>query len=164
MSICYPHQWEKTLVYSDTPRYSYPEEDLLWDLVSLYFEHTNNIFPLLHRPTFEKSVALSQHLWDPSFGMTVLLVCATASRYSEDPRVFIAGDSSGLSCGWQYFYQVPIYRNILLGRFTIYDLQYYCVGPFSGHISAASLIKSIYCSWRLFISLERRSQMLLGIF
>jgi len=130
MTSCYPHQWEKALVYSDDPRYTYPEEDLLWNLVSLYFEHTNSFLPLLHRPTFEKSLALGQHLWDPSFGMTVLLVCAAASRYSKDPRVSISGDSSDLSCGWQYFCQVPLYRNSLLGRSTIYDLQYYCVGSF----------------------------------
>ncbi|KAF8813792.1 hypothetical protein BYT27DRAFT_7180557 [Phlegmacium glaucopus] len=119
--------WEKTLVYGDEPRYAYPEEDLLWSLVSLYFEHANIFLPLLHRPTFEKSLVLGQHLWDPSFGMTVLLVCAVGSRYSEDPRVFISGDSSGLSCGWQYFCQVPLYRNILLSKSSIYDLQYYCL-------------------------------------
>ena len=130
MIIFYPHQWEKTLVYGDEPRYIYPEQDLLWNLVSLFFEHTNIFLPLLHRPTFEKSLATGQHLWDPSFGMIVLLVCANASRYSEDPRVTLAGDSSGLSCGWKYFCQVPIYRNTLLGRPSIYDLQYYCVGTF----------------------------------
>ena len=127
MIICNPHQWEKTLVYGDGPRYTYPEQDLLWSLVSLYFKHTNIFLPLLHRPTFEKSLAAGQHLWDPSFGMTVLLVCANGSRYSDDPRVTLVGDSYGLSCGWKYFCQVPVYRNTLLGSSTIYDLQYYCV-------------------------------------
>jgi hypothetical protein len=121
------HQWEEALVYGDKPRYTYPEQDLLWRLVSLYFEHTNVILPLLHRPTFENSLAHGQHLWDPSFGMTVLLVCANASRYSDDPRVTLAGDSHGLSCGWKYFCQVPVYRNTLLAISTVYDLQYCCV-------------------------------------
>ena len=127
MIIYNSHQWEETLVYGDEPSYTYPEQDLLWNLVSLYFERTNIFLPLLHRPTFEKSLAAGQHLWDTSFGMTVLLVCANASRYSDDPRVTSAGDSYGLSCGWKYFCQVPVYRNTLLGSSTIYDLQYYCV-------------------------------------
>lgn len=159
--IFYPYQWEKTLVYGNVPHYTYPEGDLLWDLVSIYFQYTNTYLPILHRPTFEKSLALGQHLWDPSFGMTVLLVCANASRYSEDPRVCIAGDSSGLSCGWKYFCQVPVYRNILLGRSTIYDLQYYCVSAFH-LLFYAPLIENN--SLQLSISLEHRSPMLLGIF
>ena len=122
-----PRQWEETLVYGDEPQYTYPDQDLLWNLVSLYFKHTNMYLPLLHRPTFENSLAAGQHLWDRSFGMTVLLVCANASRYSSDPRVTLASDPYGLSCGWNYFCQVPVYRNTLLGSSTVYDLQYYCV-------------------------------------
>ena len=127
MIICNSYQWEETLIYGDKPHYTYPEQDLLWNLVSLYFKHTNMFLPLLHRPTFEKSLAAGQHMWDPSFGMTVLLVCANASRYSDDPRVILAGDPYGLSCGWKYFCQVPVYRNTLLASFSVYDLQYYCV-------------------------------------
>jgi hypothetical protein len=162
MIILHPHQWEKTLISSDEPRYIYPEQDLLWNLVSLFFEHTNRFIPLLHRPTFEKSLATGQHLLDPYFGMTVLLVCAVASRYSEDPRVTIAGDSSGLSCGWKYFCQVPIYRNTLLGRSTIYDLQYYCVGIF--HLLFTPLLIKFYYSLQSLISKEPRSPMLVGLF
>lgn len=155
------HQWEETLVYGDEPRYTYPEQDLLWNLVSLYFEHTNMFLPLLHRPTFEKSLATGQHLWDPSFGMTVLLVCANASRYSDDPRVTLAGDSYGLSCGWKYFCQVPVYRNTLLGSSTVYDLQYYCVSAI--HL-LFTVNRNIYYSLQSFISKEHQSPVPVGVF
>ncbi|KAF8973128.1 fungal-specific transcription factor domain-containing protein, partial [Flammula alnicola] len=56
---------------------------------------------------------------DPSFGMTVLLVCAVASRYSNDPRVMMPGDTSGLSSGWRY--------SLLIKSASIYDLQYYAL-------------------------------------
>lgn len=163
MLSCYPRQWERTLVDSGNPVYTYPESDLLWDLVSLYFEHVNNTLPLLHRPTFEKCLAHGQHVWDPSFGMTVLLVCANASRYSEDPRVFMAGDMTGLSSGWKYFCQVPAYRNTMFVSITIYDLQYYCVGSFH-LLFTVLLIENVCYSLQSNISLERRSPMPLGVF
>ncbi|KAF8160814.1 fungal-specific transcription factor domain-containing protein [Crassisporium funariophilum] len=119
--------WEREAAMSQTLSYVYPEDDLLRSLVSIYFEKANHFLPVLHRPTFEKSLSLGQHLWDSSFGMTVLLVCALASRYSQDPRVLVDGDDSCLSSGWRYFVQVPIHRNALLYSSTIYDLQYYCL-------------------------------------
>ena len=83
--------------------------------------------PVLHRPTFERSFGNAQHLWDPGFGMIVLMVCAIASRYSTDSRVFLDGDTSGLSSGWCYFSQIPMHRKASMEKVTIYDLQYYCV-------------------------------------
>jgi len=117
--------WEKSLTTLPEPTYVYPPEDLLQSLVSIYFEKQHLILPVLHRPTFMKSLNSGQHIWDSTFGMTVLLVCAVASRYSHDPRVLVPGDSTSLSSGWKYFSQVPILRNPLLYRTTIYDIQYY---------------------------------------
>ncbi|KDR75218.1 hypothetical protein GALMADRAFT_249193 [Galerina marginata CBS 339.88] len=116
--------WEAAFC-SSVPSYTYPENDLLQSLVSLYFEKMNTLFPLLHRPTFLRSLLNDQHLWDPSFGMTVLLVCSIGSRYSHDPRVLMPGDTCGTSSGWHYFSQVQVYRNPLIYRSTIHDLQYY---------------------------------------
>jgi hypothetical protein len=93
----------------------------------IYFEKFNPIFPLLHKPTFVKMLADGRHLRDQDFGMVVLMVCALASRYSHDPRVFNPGDASGLSSGWKYFRQVPMHRKSLLYRAGLFDLQYYVV-------------------------------------
>ncbi|KAJ7471657.1 fungal-specific transcription factor domain-containing protein [Mycena galericulata] len=79
------------------------------------------------------------HLEDDSFGAILLLVCAVASRWSDDPRVVAparagtttekGGIHSGtlLACGWQWFDQVPLVGKHLFGQATLYDLQYYCL-------------------------------------
>ncbi|KAJ6613518.1 fungal-specific transcription factor domain-containing protein [Mycena sp. CBHHK59/15] len=103
--------------------YEFPAADLLSELVGLYFTHMNTYFPLLHRPTFERSIADNLHLQDAGFGAIVLLVCAVASRFSDDPRVF----PHDLTCGWQYFDQLPLVINHLFVRPTLYDLQHYCL-------------------------------------
>lgn len=79
-------------------------------------------------------LAENRHQRDQDFGMIVLMVCALASRYSHDPRVFSPGDSGddgkgpkGLSSGWKYFKQVPMHRKSLLYRAGLFDLQYYVV-------------------------------------
>lgn len=63
--------------------------------------------------------------------MVVLAVCAVASRYSDDPRVFLKesdpeGDE-GSSAGWKYIIQVPFWRTSLCDRTSIYDLQFFAV-------------------------------------
>ncbi|KAH9474373.1 Cutinase transcription factor 1 alpha [Psilocybe cubensis] len=119
--------WEAKYVNTSEASYIYPEHDLLIHLVNLYFDKTNSLIPLLHAPTFMKSLSAGQHYWDPSFGMTVLMVCAVASRYSDDPRVFSEMDAGapGLSSGWHFFTQVPVHRRLQLFTTTVYDLQYY---------------------------------------
>ncbi|KDR75219.1 hypothetical protein GALMADRAFT_157080 [Galerina marginata CBS 339.88] len=119
--------WEMAYAMTPEPPYVYPEEDLSRSLVALYFEKMNTAFPVLHQPTFLKSFSLGQHLWDATFGMTLLQVCALGSRFSQDPRVIVPNDPTGLSAGWQYFCQVPMIRKSLLHKSTLYDLQYYCL-------------------------------------
>ncbi|KAH9485168.1 putative transcriptional regulatory protein [Psilocybe cubensis] len=121
--------WELTFATSPETSYVYPEDDLLQSLISLYFDKVNCVLPVLHQPTFMKSLSIGQHHWDPSFGMIVLLVCAIGSRYSHDHRVTVPNDASGLSSGWHYFCQVPIHRKIMLYKANIHDLQYYCLAP-----------------------------------
>ena len=117
------------MAYALTPEPAliYPEDDLLRSLVDLYFERINSVLPVLHKPSFMKSLNAGQHIWDASYGATVLLVCAIGARYSQDPRATVANDTSGLSAGWQYFCQVPLHRKSMFYKSTIYDLQYYCV-------------------------------------
>ncbi|PFH53811.1 hypothetical protein AMATHDRAFT_54332 [Amanita thiersii Skay4041] len=121
--------WER--VYADNAHASnfvYPDLDLIYHLMHLYFDHVNIYFPLLHRPTFQQLVSEGLHLRDTSFGATLLMVCAVASRYSDDPQVILPEDApSRLSAGWKFFEQVPVLRNYFIDKITLYDVQYYCL-------------------------------------
>ncbi|EGN92361.1 hypothetical protein SERLA73DRAFT_99356 [Serpula lacrymans var. lacrymans S7.3] len=122
---CFP--WElagKTIV---DPNYVFPDDDLGLALVDLYFNYINSLYPFLHRPSFESSIAEGLHLRDSSFGAVYLLVCAVGSRWSDDPRVFLENTTSEHSCGWKYFEQVQMVRKTLLGPPCLYDLQVYCL-------------------------------------
>jgi hypothetical protein len=110
--------------------YLYPDDDLMPSLIDAYFQHFNIFLPILHRPTFEKSVAEGLHFSDSMFGATVLLVCAHGSRFSEDPRVLAKGSDNHRSAGWKWFEQVNVFRNTLYKRTTLYELQMHAVNAF----------------------------------
>ncbi|KAJ7140572.1 fungal-specific transcription factor domain-containing protein [Mycena crocata] len=116
------------------PSYTFPPPPLLSQLINLYFEHSDMYLPILHRPTFERDVSLWLHLKDDAFAATVLLVCAIASRWSDDPRatgiptgVRSAPGTDRLACGWQWFNQVPPQKVHVFGAVTLYGLQYLCL-------------------------------------
>jgi hypothetical protein len=92
-------------------------------LVDAYFEKCNLYLPLLHRPSFDKAVADGLHTREEGFGSIVLLVCALGSRFSNDPRVILAGSNSQHSAGWEWFRQVQWIRRSLLSPPRLYDLQ-----------------------------------------
>jgi len=98
------------------PRFNYifPPEDLLLDLVQIYFDVVNVSIPVLHEATFQASVAEGLHWTDQTFGGLLLLVCAMGSRFSQDPRVCIQpNDPHRRSAGWHYFEQVEGLRCLL---------------------------------------------------
>jgi hypothetical protein len=105
----------------------FPDADLLPSLLDAYFTHTNSFLPLIHRPSFEKSIADGVHLRDESFGGTLLLVCAIGAQHSEDPRVFIEGSNSLHSAGWKWFEQVRLLSKLVSRQPTVHDLQNYAV-------------------------------------
>uniref|UniRef100_A0A0W0F023 Xylanolytic transcriptional activator regulatory domain-containing protein n=1 Tax=Moniliophthora roreri TaxID=221103 RepID=A0A0W0F023_MONRR len=120
-----PQPWEHSVCQIPRYRYDFPAEDLMNDLVDLYFKNINIFIPLLHRPTFERDVAMKLHLKNDMFGAILLLVCANGSRYSDDPRVLLDGVDSWTSCGWKWFDQVHLVQNSLLSPGSLYDLQFY---------------------------------------
>ncbi|THV06403.1 hypothetical protein K435DRAFT_816004 [Dendrothele bispora CBS 962.96] len=122
-----PNTWENTFIEVEHPSYSFPEDDLLHNLINEYFINVNVFLPLLHRPTFERAVAEKLHETNDMFAAVVLLVCAVASRYTQDRRVLLDGVDSWHSCGWKYFDQVQLVRKSLLAPPTLYDLQFYCL-------------------------------------
>jgi hypothetical protein len=108
----------------------FPDDDLALDLIDLYFSNINLYLPLLHRPTFQKSVTEGLHHKDDRFASIYLLVCAIGARYSDDRRVLLDGVDSFHSCGWRWFNQVQMVKKSFLCPPTLYDLQFYCVRIF----------------------------------
>lgn len=119
--------WERSGYETQKVRLDFPEPDLLEALIKLYFEEVNIILPLLHRPTFEREVAEGLHFKDNTFGANVLLVCAVASRYSDDPRILLDGYTSWHSGGWKWYRQVQNLMRSYLEPPTLHELQYYCL-------------------------------------
>ncbi|KAF8208778.1 fungal-specific transcription factor domain-containing protein [Mycena galopus ATCC 62051] len=124
--------WEKE-TYAQQPKYVYPDNDLIESLVQIYFACIHTTIPILHRPTFERNVAEGLHLTDTQFGGLLLSVLSVASRYSNDPRVFVDGNSS-LSAGWTFATQIWILRRLF--EPTLYEVQmYYMLSLYSLSLS-----------------------------
>lgn len=111
-----------------------------------YFQHVNPFLPLLHRPSFEKSVATRSQFIDHSFGSTLLLVCALGSRYSEDPRVFIADAKTPHSAGWKWLEQVPLNRKSFVEKPTLHELQNHAVCHFPLTYRSAGVSSFLFSS------------------
>ncbi len=122
-------QWEVALDQNNDAlaNYVFPEEDLFNHLIEVFFAKQNMMLPLLHRPTFDRQIAAKMHLNHQMFGGVALLVCALASRFTDDPRVLLDGETSRRSSGWKYFTQVQTVRRSLMAPPTIHDLQFYTV-------------------------------------
>ena len=124
-------KWMDDILHNDLKQatFSFPDPDLMKELVDLYFFHINTFTPVLHRPTFEASLDSGLHHRDPNFGGVVLLVCALASRFSHDRRVLVDGEENWHSAGWNWFTQVKMYSDacILKPTSPLYALQTICV-------------------------------------
>ncbi|KAJ7121320.1 hypothetical protein C8R43DRAFT_1076762 [Mycena crocata] len=108
------------------PTQTFPPPDLLRDLMDIYFTQLNIYHFLMHRPTFEKSLADGLHLRDHKFGATVLALCALASKNSPDERVLLPGQGD-LSAGWKWFGQLQRPFSGHIETATLYDLQVCCL-------------------------------------
>ncbi|KAI0058762.1 hypothetical protein BV25DRAFT_1196308 [Artomyces pyxidatus] len=118
------HPWERERFAPQPITYVFPEPDLLASLVELYFQYIAPLIPLLHRPTFMQGLVEGRHLVDAGFAGIVLLVCGTASRYSDDPRVLLDEANGHFhSAGWKYFNQVPLVGTSVLSAPGLHDLQ-----------------------------------------
>ncbi|KAF7377390.1 Fungal-trans domain-containing protein [Mycena sanguinolenta] len=118
-----PLPWEIE-VLSMQPHYVYPPEDLLASLLGIYFTNVHPTIPILHRPSFERSVAEGLHFRDREFGGTLLALLAIASRYSTDPRVFVDGGAPH-SAGWKFASQLWNVHKFF--EPTLYEIQMYAL-------------------------------------
>ncbi|KAI3615704.1 hypothetical protein WG66_011959 [Moniliophthora roreri] len=105
----------------------FPELDLMTALIDLYFTHVNPFYPLLHRPSFMKSILEGLHLHDYYFGAVLLAVCAVGARYSNDRRVWCPGSDSEHSIGWQWIRQVHLASPSFISPPPLYEVQWYCL-------------------------------------
>ncbi|KAH9948554.1 fungal-specific transcription factor domain-containing protein [Amylocystis lapponica] len=64
-----------------------PPLDLADHLIDIFFRHKNSLFPLLHRPTFERQWRQGLHKTDLWFACMCMALFGVASRFSDDPRV-----------------------------------------------------------------------------
>ncbi|KAF5386389.1 hypothetical protein D9757_006690 [Collybiopsis confluens] len=84
------HPWQ-VIPLDNPPPFHFPDADLIDSLVSLYFSNVNVYFPILHKPTFSRSVSENLHLNDRHLGALLLAVCALGARFSDDDRVYEDG-------------------------------------------------------------------------
>ncbi|KAJ6541641.1 fungal-specific transcription factor domain-containing protein, partial [Mycena capillaripes] len=117
--------WEKLII--EPPHQVFPDNDLIKNLIKIYFEQINPIMGILHFPSFHRSFLDGLHFREPEFGAVVLAVCALASRHSDDRRVFLEGTDSEHSCGWKWFRQVRPLRASFSPEPSLCQLQLICL-------------------------------------
>ncbi|KAJ7146447.1 fungal-specific transcription factor domain-containing protein [Mycena epipterygia] len=117
--------WEKLVI--EPSQHFFPENDLMKTLVKIYFDQINPLLGILHFPSFHQSFSDGLHFRDHGFGAIVLVVCSLASRYSDDPRVFLDEANSEHSCGWKWFRQVRPLRASFSPEPSLYQLQLVCL-------------------------------------
>ncbi|KZV68285.1 hypothetical protein PENSPDRAFT_22299 [Peniophora sp. CONT] len=117
---------------------TFPDHDLMDELIARYFRDIHILMPVLHRPSFEDDVRSNLHLRDRMFGALVLLVCALGSRFSDDPRVLVPGDETWLSAGWKWFTQTRAFDDATLVTPSshLHLLQAMCLATiYASHVS-----------------------------
>lgn len=102
------------------PDRNFPPADLMAKLIDGYFDHVNIYMPLLHKPSFQRSVHDGVHLRAPAFGAVVLLVCAIGSRCTESLPL---ETEDGTTPGWCWFTQVDTVRWSIFERPKVEDVQ-----------------------------------------
>ncbi|KAJ7693299.1 fungal-specific transcription factor domain-containing protein [Mycena rosella] len=107
----------------ESPRYTFPDPDLLTSLVDLYFTEVNSCSPVLHRRTFERKLAENLHIRDHRFAATLLMVCGLGALHSDDPRVLIEGETTRHSAGYKWHSQVSVIPKHLVYKPDLYELQ-----------------------------------------
>lgn len=120
------HQRPASPAFEHLP-YVFPDDDLMHDLIDLYFAKVEPYFPMLHRNTLEQSLSDGLHLSDRRVGAILLMICSLASQHSDDPRTLNEDNESEYFKGWEYFRQIR-----LTHRFeeppSIHEFQLYPVG------------------------------------
>ncbi|KIK66034.1 hypothetical protein GYMLUDRAFT_158408 [Collybiopsis luxurians FD-317 M1] len=116
------HPWQKYPHHPPLPL-AFPPDDLMLDLVNLYFLHVNQAFPFVHRPSFFKGVTEGLHHRDRHFGALVIVVSALGARYSNDSRVLETSTTSEHSIGWKWVRSIQPLSRSFLHPTTVNEIQ-----------------------------------------
>lgn len=111
-----------------------PPDDLLRILLDAYFDHT--LFPIIHRPLFEKQLNEGLHKRNGVFLRVVLLVCANGARWCDDPRVLDDRWPVPLSAGHQWFRQFKPWHKTFVDQISLWDAQLIVVSIHLGWVLA----------------------------
>ncbi|KAF8330639.1 fungal-specific transcription factor domain-containing protein [Amanita rubescens] len=120
-------EWEKHNTKTEAIKFQFPPDEFLPLLVDLYFEQVNLFFPLLHRPTFQRTVDEGLHRKDYWFGALLLLVCAIGSQYIDDSHALNHGELNFQASGRQWFQQVQLAWQNVPGPPILHNLQLHCL-------------------------------------
>ena len=101
---------------------------LMLHLVDSFFDNLDLVLPLLHRPSFMRSIAEGFHELDQNFGATVLLVCAIGCRYTDHPSVVHELSTSTPCTAWSLYNQVNRIRKVPYLPHSLHEVQVYPVG------------------------------------
>ena len=129
LSLIHDSQWMSSILKPSPVHFEYPDMDLMQHLVNCYFDNLNIILPLLHRPSFVRSIEEGLHQVNYDFGATVLLVCAIGCRYTEDPRVVHEITTSTSCTAWKFFNQITKLKKLHYRPHSLYEAQTYPVRP-----------------------------------
>lgn len=116
-----------SILESPPIHFEYPDMDLMRHLVDRYFDNLNIMLPLLHRPSFMRSIEEGLHQADRNFGAAVLLVCAIGCRYTDDPRVTHEITTSTSCTAWKLFSQMYQLKKNLFLPHSLCEAQLYPV-------------------------------------
>lgn len=122
-------QWLAPMLKSPTVRFEFPETSLMLDLVNSYFDNLDVVLPLLHRPSFMRSIAEGLHELDENFGATVLLVCAIGCKYTNHQSVVHELSTSTPCTAWSLYNQVNRIRKVPYLPHSLHEVQTYPVSP-----------------------------------
>ena len=118
------------MLKSPAVKFEFPETSLMLHLVDSYFENLDPLLPLLHRPSFMRSIAEGFHELDQNFGATVLLVCAIGCRYTDHPGIAHELSASTSCTAWNLYNQVNRIRKAPYVPHSIHEIQIYPVSLF----------------------------------
>ncbi|KAF5339481.1 hypothetical protein D9758_015312 [Tetrapyrgos nigripes] len=138
--INHAYQWQIP-PQEDLKPLIFPETDLMKKLIDLYFVNFNQYLPVLHRPTFDRSIAEDMHLRNRNFGCVLLGVCALGSRYCDDPAT-LESEAPEFSAGWKYFRQIRPIPITYSAAPSLYQLQIICISIF--FLQATSTPESVW--------------------
>ncbi|KAK7465008.1 Gypsy retrotransposon integrase-like protein 1 [Stygiomarasmius scandens] len=131
LSIKRPEFWEESSCpivdlgeSEQLPKFKFPGSEALYELIDAFFTNFHYRFPLLHRPSFERSIADGLHFRDAAFGALLLTVCTVASSFCPtSPQL----DHEAQMPGWEWIRQIQIDHFVFGQPMSLHLMQMLCL-------------------------------------